>query len=71
MEEEELISLLESVDSKKKEVGPVTGSEETGGRVAKAKKAKMLAMNNVKDLYYTSGNGVYAKIKLNGKYRNC
>lgn len=68
MEDEELISLLESVDSKKKEVGSVAGSEETGGRVAKAKKAKMLVMNNVKDLYYTSSSGVYAKIELNGHH---
>lgn len=66
MDEEEVVSLLRAVDSKKKEVGSVAGSEETGGRVAKAKKAKMLAMNNVKDFYYTSGNVVYAKVKING-----
>ena len=66
MNDDEVVSLLKVVDSKKKEVGPVAGSEETGGRVAKAKKAKMLAMNNVKDFYYTSGNVVYAKVKING-----
>lgn len=68
MEDEEIVSLLQSVDSKKKEMNPVMGSEDSGGRVAKAKKAKMLVMNNVKDLYYTSSNTVYAKIEIDGHH---
>ncbi|WP_214888658.1 hypothetical protein [Carnobacterium sp. ISL-102] len=67
IENEEMVSLLKKVDTEIESIKEVTGSEDSGGRVAKAKKAKMLALNNIKAFYYTSENLAYVKIDL-GKY---
>lgn len=67
IENEDMVSLLKKVDDKRESIKEVTASEDTGGRVAKAKKAKMLALNNIKAFYYTSENMAYVKIDL-GKH---
>jgi phage regulator Rha-like protein len=66
MGDEKIVDFLKEIDSRKKEFNIVGGNDGFGGSaVSKVKRAKMLALENIEEFYYTTGNVVYVKVLLN------
>ncbi len=66
IDNKKMLQVLQDVD-KERENNPVVNINEGEGKASKPKLAKMLALQNIKELYYTNENLAYVKINL-GKH---
>lgn len=60
IDNEKTLQVLQEVDKKRKN-GPVVNIDEGEGKASKPKVAKMLALQNIKECYYTNEKLAYVK----------
>lgn len=63
IDNEKTLQVLKEVDKKRKS-SPIVNIDEGEGKASKPKLAKMLALQNIKECYYTNENLAYVKINL-------